>query len=66
MTLVVSALDNVGVEVSGFDITQPIDEELAAELVSLWDEHGILFPDTTLHFHVEPFSGANMEPRLIV
>ena len=42
MALQVSALDNVGVEVSGFDITQPIGEELAAELVSLWDEHGIL------------------------
>jgi len=42
MALQVSALDNVGVEVSGFDITQPIGAELAAELVSLWDEHGIL------------------------
>ena len=42
MALQVSALENVGVEVSGFDITQPIDAELAAELVSLWDEHGIL------------------------
>jgi taurine dioxygenase len=42
MTLKVSALENVGVEVSGFDITQPIDAPLAAELVSLWDEHGIL------------------------
>jgi taurine dioxygenase len=42
MALQVSALDNVGVEISGFDITQPIGEELAAELVSLWDEHGIL------------------------
>jgi taurine dioxygenase len=42
MALQVSPLDNVGVEISGFDITRPIDEELAAELVSLWDEHGIL------------------------
>ena len=42
MALQVSALENVGVEVSGFDITRPIDGELAAELVSLWDEHGIL------------------------
>jgi taurine dioxygenase len=42
MALQVSSLENVGVEISGFDITQPIDEELAAELVSLWDEHGIL------------------------
>ena len=42
MALQVSSLENVGVEISGFDITQAIDEELAAELVSLWDEHGIL------------------------
>jgi len=42
MALEISALDNVGVEVSGFDITQPLDAELAAELVSLWDEHGIV------------------------
>lgn len=42
MTLKISPLENVGVEVSGFDITQPIDDQLAAELVSLWDEHGIM------------------------
>ncbi|MAT93801.1 MAG: taurine dioxygenase [Halioglobus sp.] len=42
MALQVTPLDNVGVEVSGFDITQPVDEALAAELVALWDEHAIL------------------------
>ena len=42
MALTVTPLDKVGVEVGGFDITKPIDAELAAELVSLWDEHGIL------------------------
>ncbi len=42
MALQVRALDNVGVEISGFDITRPIDEALAAELVSLWNEHAIL------------------------
>lgn len=42
MALEVNALDNVGVEVSGFDIRRPLDSELAAQLVSLWDEHGIL------------------------
>lgn len=42
MALEVNALDNVGVEVSGFDIRQPLDSNLAAQLVSLWDEHGIL------------------------
>ena len=42
MALTVTPLANVGVEVSGFDITKPIDDALAAELVGLWDEHGIL------------------------
>jgi taurine dioxygenase len=42
MALTVTPLQNVGVEVHGFDITGPVDEALAAELVSLWDEHGIL------------------------
>jgi alpha-ketoglutarate-dependent taurine dioxygenase len=42
MSLSVKQLENVGVEVGGFDINQPIDEELARELVALWDEHGIL------------------------
>ena len=42
MALQIRALDNVGVEVSGFDITRPIDDALTTELVSLWNEHGIL------------------------
>ena len=42
MALEISALDNVGVEVSGFDITRPLHEDIAAELVALWNEHGIL------------------------
>jgi taurine dioxygenase len=42
MALQVTALANVGVEVSGFDITRPIDTDLAAALVDLWNEHGIL------------------------
>lgn len=42
MALTVSPLENVGVEVSGFDITQEIDSALANELVELWNEHAIL------------------------
>ena len=42
MALEISALNNVGVEVSGFDITRPLRDEVAAELVALWNEHGIL------------------------
>lgn len=42
MPLQVTPLDNVGVEISGFDINAQITDELQAELRSLWDEHGIL------------------------
>lgn len=52
MSLTVKPLANVGVEVSGFDITKPVDDALAAELVNLWDEHGILL-----------FRGQDVTPR---
>ncbi len=42
MTLKVTELDNVGVEVSGFDINEPVDETLRAQLNALWDEHAII------------------------
>lgn len=35
-------LVNVGVEVLGFDINQPLTENMQAELKSLWHQHGIL------------------------
>jgi taurine dioxygenase len=40
--LEVTPLYNVGVEVRGFDITQPFSESLQEELRSIWNEHGIL------------------------
>ena len=42
MSLQVTPLENVGVEVSGFDINDPITDALQAELKALWYEHGIL------------------------
>lgn len=42
MSLTVTPLDNIGVEVSGFDINEPISDELAAELKKLWYEHAVL------------------------
>lgn len=42
MTLTVKPLDNIGVEVLGFDITQPWSEELQQQLRALWYEHGVL------------------------
>jgi taurine dioxygenase len=49
VTLHVTPLEHVGVEVSGFDITQPVGAALAAELRALWYEHAILvFRDQTI------------------
>ncbi|NQX87308.1 MAG: TauD/TfdA family dioxygenase [Halioglobus sp.] len=42
MALQVIPLAQVGAEVRGFDITRPVSNELAAELVELWNKHGIL------------------------
>ena len=42
MKLTVKYLDNIGVEVEGFDITQPMSNELQEELRTLWHQHGVL------------------------
>ncbi|MGI9286084.1 MAG: TauD/TfdA dioxygenase family protein, partial [Pseudomonadales bacterium] len=42
MSIQISSLNNVGVEVSGFDINEPISDDLKTELKALWYEHGIL------------------------
>ncbi len=42
MALQISPLNNVGVEVSGFDINEAIGDDLKTELKALWYEHGIL------------------------
>lgn len=42
MSLKITPLANVGIEVHGFDIGETMDEDTAATLVALWDEHGIL------------------------
>ena len=42
MSFQVKQLDNVGVEVFGFDINDPIDEQMQRELKDLWYEHAIL------------------------
>lgn len=42
MALQITPLDNVGIEVAGFDITEPVTDALAAELIDLWNEHAIL------------------------
>ena len=42
MSLDITPLENVGVEVRGFDISGDVDEDTAATLIELFDEHGIL------------------------
>lgn len=42
MSLTVTPLNNVGAEIAGFDIREPIDDAVKAELKALWYEHGIL------------------------
>ncbi|MEM7409557.1 MAG: TauD/TfdA family dioxygenase [Myxococcota bacterium] len=49
MPLETRALENVGVEVQGFDVSAPASEAVQAELRGLWDEHAILvFRDQTI------------------
>ncbi|SUG47925.1 ribonuclease T [Salmonella enterica subsp. arizonae] len=38
--------------------------EIAAITLKM-DEQGWLMPDMTLHFHVEPFAGANLQPEAL-
>lgn len=42
MSLTITKLGTVGVEVSGFDIKEPISDTIKDELRALWDEHGLL------------------------
>lgn len=42
MSLKITPLENVGAEVSGFDINQPMTEALKKELQARWYEYGIL------------------------
>ena len=50
----------VDVETGGFNAKTDALLEIAATLVEI-DEHGILRPGTSVHCHVEPFAGANIE-----
>ncbi len=52
MALHITPLESVGVEVSGFDITQAMGDALKSELISLWDEHAIVV-----------FRGQNVDPK---
>lgn len=50
----------IDVETAGFNPKTDALLEIAASLLEM-DEDGLLFPAQTLHFHIEPFAGANLD-----
>ncbi len=54
----------IDVEKDGFNAKTDALLEIAAITLKM-DEQGWLMPDTTLHFHVEPFVGANLQPEAL-
>ena len=54
----------IDIETAGFNATTDALLEIAATLLTM-NEDGKLQPMQTLHFHVEPFAGANLEPSAL-
>ncbi|AEW44535.1 exoribonuclease T [Serratia symbiotica str. 'Cinara cedri'] len=54
----------IDVETSGFNATTDALLEIAAITLKM-DEWGWLQQDETLHFHIEPFEGANFQPEAL-
>ncbi|GAB3022633.1 ribonuclease T [Bowmanella dokdonensis] len=54
----------IDVETAGFNPKSDALLEIAAVTLKL-DEIGLMVPDQTFHFHVEPFEGANLEPAAL-
>ena len=54
----------VDVETGGFDAEHDALLEIAAITLGM-DAHGFLHPQATAHAHVEPFPGANLDPRAL-
>jgi len=54
----------VDVETGGFDAATDALLELAAVIVRM-DEHGFLYPGTTVSTHVQPFKDANIEAKAL-
>lgn len=50
----------IDVETAGFNPLTDALLEIAAITLKM-DQHGDLHPDQTVHFHIEPFAGANLE-----
>ncbi|MDU6924422.1 ribonuclease T [Franconibacter helveticus 513] len=54
----------IDVETAGFNAKTDALLEIAAVTLKM-DEEGWLSPDETLHFHVEPFEGAILQPEAL-
>lgn len=54
----------IDVETAGFNAKTDALLEIAASTVKM-DEQGFIHADQTIHFHVEPFEGANLEPSAL-
>ncbi|MGS0683319.1 ribonuclease T [Shewanella sp. 125m-7] len=54
----------IDVETAGFNAKTDALLEIAVSMLKM-DEEGILGLDKTLHFHIEPFEGANLEPEAL-
>ena len=54
----------IDVETAGFNAKTDALLEIAVSLLKMNDE-GVLELDRTLHFHIEPFEGANLEPAAL-
>lgn len=68
MNLQITPLNNVGIEVSGFDLNAPISSEIQAKLKELWYEHAIMVfrgqeisPETQIEFS-RIFGSLEMHP----
>lgn len=54
----------IDVETAGLNCKTDALLEIAA-ITTRMDENGLLIPDRTCHFHVQPFAGANINPDSI-
>ena len=51
----------IDVETAGFNASTDALLELAAVTVKMDEKTGLISPDQTFHYHIEPFAGANIE-----
>ncbi len=54
----------VDVETAGFNARTDALLEIAATTLTM-DEHGLILPDQSLAFQIEPFVGANLDPKAL-